>query len=181
MVDTLRLLTQWQTDISPWDISVFWTLYGGPVETAEFMFSQYLIQSEFDVSEGEEHFPILAAALRVYGSGGWQWESFIRRLLRKRVDLHVLISAKYLCNVGECGTPLDELFGLTMTPFEGEAAAARWLQVLSSEGYDVMAYLEEEQALHAAQMQSTYSSYFCKWLESHAFELIGARSINLTP
>lgn len=180
MVDTLRLLTQWQNDISPSDISIFCSFSQRPVEAAEFMFSQHLIQSEFDVSEGEEHFPFLAAALRAYGSGEWQWESLIRRLLRKIVDLHVLISAMYPCDFSGYFTPLDELFRFTKTPFEGEAAAARWLRVLSSEGYDVMAYLEEEQALHAAQMQLTRPSC-CKWLESHAFELIGARSINLTP
>lgn len=38
-----------------------------------------------------------------------------------------------------------------MTPLEGKAAADRWLDILSSEGYDIIAYIEEEQAVHASQ------------------------------
>ena len=64
----------------------------------------------------------------------------------------------YPCKILKYGTPLDELFCRTKTPFEGEEAADRWLQILSSEGYDVVAYLEEELALHAQQMQLTYSN-----------------------
>lgn len=45
-----------------------------------------------------------------------------------------------------------------MTPFEGEVAAKSWLQLLSNEGIDVIAYLEEEYTLHAPQMQLTFPS-----------------------
>ena len=145
----------------------------GPVEAAEFMLLQELIPSESDASDGEDPFPILATALREYGRESSTWESFLRLLLRKRVDLHGPVPREFLvveerndylgpmfpCKILEYGTPLDELFMWTWIPSEGKAAADRWLEILSSEGYDVKAYLEEEQVLHAAQMQLTYPHY----------------------
>ena len=168
-VDTLRLLTQAQSDISSRDINEFWKWYTGPVDVAEIMsmFSQDLIQSEFDLSDDEDIFPLLAVALKGYGEDPSQWENFLRLLLRERIGLHSPVPRDYVvqihdtpcpfpCKLLEFGTPLDELFSTTKTPFEGDAAADRWLQVLSSEGYDVVAYLEEESALHAEQMSLTY-------------------------
>ena len=169
IIDTLRLLTQSQSDISSRDIFDFWSSYEGPVEGAEFAFSQDLIQSEYDISDGDELYPHLATALRVYGADPSQPEDILRLLLRKGMGLHSpvprnwgvedlnehLISI-YPCEVLEYGTPLDDLFSYTETPFEGEEAADRWLQILSSEGHDVTAYLEEESKLHAAQEQLTF-------------------------
>ena len=174
VVDVLRLLTRSQIDISSTDMSNFWEHYTGPVEGAEFMFSQGLIPSEFDVSDDDNDFPPLATALREYSTEPSRWDSFIRLLLRKRADLHTPVPRNsgleinqidrdlgYPCKILKYGTPLDELFAKTQTPFGGEAAANGWLQILSSEGYDVGSYLEGEQALHAAQMQLTGPSW-CK-------------------
>ena len=171
-LDTLRLLTQSQNNISSRDISLFWATFQGSVDTAEYVFSQDLIQFESDISDGENVFPALATALRLFGRGSSEWERFLRLLLRKRSSLHspVLkvfgieemrhdLRPTYPCKALEFGTPLDELFLWTNTPFEGEAIANRWLQILSSEGYDVVAYLEEESALHAQQMQLTIPSW----------------------
>lgn len=168
-VDTMRLLTGAQSDISSHDIYEFWSLYDGPVSGAEFMFSQGLIQSESDPSDDEIIYPILAAALRGFGRNPPEWENFLRLLLRKRVGLHspvprydpveVINDARgsvYPCKILEFGTPLDELFQKNETLFEGELAARRWLQILASEGYDVKAYLEEESALHAEKMHLTF-------------------------
>lgn len=47
--------------------------------------------------------------------------------------------------------PIRRAFLTTMTPLEGKAAADGWLDILSSEGYDIIAYIEEEQAVHASQ------------------------------
>ncbi|CAD6581412.1 MAG: hypothetical protein ASARMPRED_000606 [Alectoria sarmentosa] len=165
-VDTLRLLTQSQNEISSWDVFSFWMTFQGQVEGAEFMFSQGLLRSEFDVSDDDDDFLPLARALRAYSTEPSRWDSFIRLLLRKRPGLHMPVSRNpglntdeiyrdlgYPCKIFENESPLDELFAKTETPFEGEAAAKGWLQILSSEGYDVGSYLEEEQALHAAQMQ----------------------------
>ena len=167
-LDTLRLLVQSQNCISSRDIYLFWMWFQGSAETAEYMFSQDLIQSESDISDGENVFPVLATALRLFGRGSSEWERFLRLLLRKRSSLHspVLkvwgieemrhdLRPTYPCKVLEHGTPLDELFLSTDTPFEAEAVANRWLQILSSEGYDVVAYLKEEFALHVQQMQLT--------------------------
>ena len=140
--------------------------WGMPVEAAEFILSQDLIPSASDISGDEEVFPIVATALREFARDPSQWESFLRLLLRNHADLHSpvprfretrdpdeIFDSLFPCRVLEYGTPLDEFFAWTKTPFEGEAIAHCWLQVLSSEGYDLVAYLEEELALHAEQMQ----------------------------
>ena len=170
-LDTLRLLVQSQNCISSQDVYLFWMYFQGSVETAEYMFSQDLIQTRSDISDGDDVFPILAIALRGFGEDFSQWDRFLRLLLRKNSSLHSpvpriwgyqelnnFLSPYYPCKALEFGTPLDELFLWTETPFEGEAIANRWLQVLSSEGIDVVAYLEEESALHAQQMQLTIPS-----------------------
>ena len=146
---------------------MFWKVdWAKPVEAAEFMWSQDFIPSESDVSDDEEGFPILATASREFGRDPSEWECFLRLHLRKHADLHSPVprfkpirdsdkinDSLFPCRILDYGTPLDELFAWTMTPFEGEAIAHRWLQVLSSEGFDLVAYLEEELALHAEQMQ----------------------------
>ncbi len=168
-IQSLRLMTQYQNETSSRDMYELWGGYAGPVEGAEFLFSQDLIPSESDVSDGEVIFPPIATALRGYGKYPSQWDNFVRLLLQKEARLHSPVprsaSIEYIneqhdlvypCKILEYGTPLDELFRYTKTPFEGEAAADRWLQILLSEGYDVMDYLQEELALHAQQMQLTY-------------------------
>ncbi len=172
MPNTLRLLTQSQVEISESDLSNFWGDYHGSVEMAEYMISQNLIQMDHDIPNGENTFPTLAAVLALYGADPSQWESVLRLLVRKGVDLHSPVprysikeinnfhGPQYPCIILEHGTPIDALFSDTMTPFEGKAAADQWLALLSSEGYEVKAYIEEEQALHAAQMQLTYPYLF---------------------
>ena len=143
-----------------------------PVEAVEFMWSKDSIPSEPDISDNEEAFPILATALREFGRDPWELESFLRFCLSKNAGLHSPVprfkpirnwdkmnDSLFPCRVLEYGTPLDELFAWTMTPFEGEAIAHRWLQALSSEGFDLVAYLEEEFALHAEQMQLIHPSF----------------------
>ena len=159
--------------------------FQGQVEGAEFMFSQGLLRSEFDVSDDDDDFLPLARALRAYSTEPSRWDSFIRLLLRKRPGLHMPVSRNpglntdeiyrdlgYPCKIFENESPLDELFAKTETPFEGEAAAKGWLQILSSEGYDVGSYLEEEQALHAAQMQISCPD-LGKWSGSHSLQFSG--------
>lgn len=165
-LDALRLLTQSQNNISSRDIFLFWATFQGSAQAAEYVFIQDMIQAESDVSHGEDVFPVLATALRAFGRGSSGWERFLRLLLRKQSSLHSPVSktggiqgninnlsSKYPCNPFGYDTPLDELFLETDTPSEGEAIANRWLQILSSEGYDVVAYLKEEFALHVQQMQ----------------------------
>jgi len=67
-------------------------------------------------------------------------------------------TSHYPCSISEPATPLDELFTFTQKTFEGSDAANDWLQMPSSEGYNVQAYLKEERILHAGQQQLTYPS-----------------------
>ena len=182
VVDTLRLLTKSQDIISAQDIHSMWmTSSGMPVEVVEFLWSQNLILSEADDLD-HEVYPVLAAALVGFCLDSSQWESFLRSLLRKNVGLHSsgsrlgryteseqLSDPMFPFNVSGYGTPLDELFMMTWSPYDGEASAHRWLQILSSEGYDVVAYLEEELMLHAQQMQLTRPS-MCWWCKCYCFQ-----------
>ena len=170
-VDTLRLLTQEQTEISLQDINIFWMMYDGLADGAQFMFSQGFVPSDFKLSDDEHTYPVLATALKKYGEHPLRWEKFLRHLLRKGVDLSSPVlrgwkpsalkdgyGPKYPCSILDYGTPLDELFSLTETSFEGQAAAGGWVSILSSEGYNVQSYLEVEHALHAPQMYLTVPS-----------------------
>lgn len=47
----------------------------------------------------------------------------------------------------------------TVDPLEGQAAANGWLQILSSEGFDITLYLKTESDLHVIPMQLTHPSY----------------------
>lgn len=63
-------------------------------------------------------------------------------------------------------TPLDEVFTSTDTPFEVYMAAQRWLGILDSEGYDMRAYLVEEEALHELQNYFTLPSKHRAWKDN---------------
>ena len=160
-----------QNEISLQDMNLFWLMYDGPVEGAQFMFSQSFVPSEFKLSDDEHTYPVLATALKKFAIHPLKWEKFLRHLLRKGVELSSPVlrgwklsaskddhGPEYPCSILDYGTPLDELFSLTWTPFEGKAAADGWMSILSSEGYNVQSYLEKEQALHAAQMYLTVPS-----------------------
>lgn len=172
IVDTLRILAKAQDDVSTSDISDFFSSYIGPPEGADLMLSLDAARYEIlQTDQDTESFPALATGLRAYGEGLTTWEDFIRRLLRNGVDVHAIVprrhcdenlitmfTSHYPCRISEPPTPLDELFSWTETPFEGSQAANDWLQMLSSEGYDILAYLKEEMALHTRQQQLTYPS-----------------------
>ena len=148
-LDTLRTLTQAQDGLSISDISNFFRDYQGSLERVEFILSQDTIKYEIDCSN-EACFPPLATALRSY-IGLPSEISLIQNLIRRGVDLHAPV--RYLA-VDSYSTPLDELFSTTTTPYEARVKADDWLQILSSEGYDVLAYLQEERHLHIIQEHS---------------------------
>ena len=106
-VDTLRLLTQPHNDISRWDMTMFWSLYDRPAEGAEYMCLQGLIESEFDISNDQDFFLVLATALRRSCAEPLQWETFLRFLVRKKKCLPSLC---YPYKGLKYGTPFDELF-----------------------------------------------------------------------
>lgn len=146
-VDTLRLLIPNQDEMSSSDLDVFWNRYRGPVEGAEFIFDQHWTQHEEPPTESL--FPPLATALREYGRWRPGWDHFLRLLIRRGTSLHA--------PVRNTGSSLDKLFCYTNTPIEGEKVARHWLQLLSSEGRDILAYLKEESELRAANMHLFYS------------------------
>jgi hypothetical protein len=173
VAETFRVLVHSQGDVTATDISSIISKYNGPPEGAEIILSQELLP--FGVSDaggGEVLFPPLAMALRSYahayfhGEQSQEWVSLIRKLVRTGADLHGPVPREdrdvmgtwtpYISN--EFGTPLDELFINTHTPAEARTVADEWLQILSSEGYDIVAYLTTEMELHSAQHQLTYPS-----------------------
>lgn len=142
------------------DLDAFYNNYWGPVEGTEFIFKQYLIQ--YENPHNEVSFPPLAAALSQFGGNMAGWDPFLRLLIRTGAGLHAPVQSHvqrflvYPCPVPQYGSPLDELFFYTKTPFEGEKVARHWLQILEDEGYNTLAYLKEEFELRAANMQLTY-------------------------
>lgn len=99
-----------------------------------------------------------------------KWESVIRRLLRIGVDVHAPVPREdsfqpdaYPCSLNPYGTPLDELFALTTTADEAKNAADAWLHILSTEGIDILTYLDKEKALHATRPMFTCPQRSCNY------------------
>lgn len=182
-IDTIRTLTQAQDEVSSADVSGLICWHDSKPEIVEYILSLELVQDTLVHAGGEGNlYPPLGAALRNYGahiasdSVNWEfpaqafpakWESIIRKLLHIGVDVHAPVpredlfhssqSEIYPCILSAYGTPLDELFTYTRTAGEAQDAVATWLQILSTEGVDVSAYLEKEVALHATQPMFTCS------------------------
>ena len=170
VLDTIRILAQAQQEISRTDVSGFFENYKGAPDIADWMLSQYAVRYELSSTEKEEvMYHPLGTALREYGRPGGQaeWESFVRRLIRTAVNIHAPMPRgdwykpqKYPWVMSPHGTPLDELFTYTQTAWEAKAAANAWLRILSTEGYDVLTYLENEKSLHATQPPITISNRY---------------------
>lgn len=168
MIELARLLAGCQEELSAFDISMWFEDYDGPPEGAEIMLSQdlarYYISSADD---GDLLYPALASILRVSAKDFGPWESIIRTLVRSGTNVHApvrrrlsyLDQSQYPCPLAQYGTPLDELFMETLDPWQGQAAANSWLQILASEGHDILVYLREESDLHIRPMQLTHPSY----------------------
>ncbi len=163
MIDTCRILLPFEDDDSAF--SRFFTRYEGPLEAAELMWSLY---AEYYRDNKIAPCQALAVGLRSFANSP-DWEPFLRTLLRHGLDLHVPLSCwgnvhwlrhreSYPWAVSPDSTLLDELFANTETPFEAKMAGDRWLQILASEGYDILDYLQGEKRWHAAQKQLTYPS-----------------------
>ena len=164
MADIARLLMQAQKDLSELDMSEWFCEYKGPPAGAELILSQdvakYYVRSQDD---SDPLYPALASILRLYAKSPEPWEPVLRTLIRSGANIHAKVhrdlgfldQSKYPCPVSKYGTPLDELFTYTIDPLEGQVAADGWLQILASEGYNILAYLETESDLHARPMQLT--------------------------
>ena len=170
-MDTMRMLAQAQEDFSTTDVLKCAEFYWGPPEGAELLLSRCELDDDPAQGVASSSAHVFAAALRRYGRGFKKWEPLIRKLIRKGVDIHGRVNSyprMSLLNISEfedrwlCGTLLDELFRSTHLPPGVPSArelADAWLQILSSEGFDVQAYLVEEAAIHAAQHQLTWMAF----------------------
>ena len=165
IIDTYRALIQTQDEITAGDISEVFIWYCGPLEGVEFLLSQHVIQYDFCYAKKKMQSinAALGPALREYALNPHRWEPLLRTLIRMGIDPHAPVPRKYTPGHshvqfnGYC-TALDEVFLETETPFEAESMAHGWLQILSSEGKDVFAYLEREKELHSRQGQITMPS-----------------------
>lgn len=194
-VDIARTLSEAQEDISSTDIIEFFFTNRDP-KIVEFLLSLDTVQQDLILIEGgESHYPVLGAALRTYGScfasdsACWtnpgpallsRWESIIRRLLRIGVDVHAPVPRggkfqpdDYPCTLNPYGTPLDELFTCIGTVDEAQDAADAWLQILSTEGKDILTYLEKEKALHATSPMFTFHRFGDNYLPRHLVFSLG--------
>lgn len=181
-IETFRTLAQSQGSLSASDISDILLHYVGPPELAKFKLSRDFLP--FGASEPTNDvitYPPLAMALRLYAvaylaeykyevlhdAEVWhdaekeQWESLIRILLRTRADSNAPVPRNLSSyELTKYGTPLNEMFTVTRTPTESRAVANGWLQILRSEGYDVVAYIEKGMDLHYTRPQMTVTSWY---------------------
>ena len=162
IVDTIKVLAPSLADASLDDVIDYLDRFEGPSEAIELMF----IQDCGGVATSHSHdeliwYHVLLEAVGKYSLGCTDWEHLIRRLLRKGIAAHPsydngmsqVPSASYFAFQSRRSTLLDGLFFQTCTPFEAEKLGDSWLQLLSSEGYDVVEYLKMEMALHAPDQE----------------------------
>lgn len=171
--NTLRAIVQTQDEVSASDMTYFFDRYCGAPEGVEIMLSQESCEV-YNLDDHPSLYPVLATALREYAAHS-QWEPIIRKLIRRGDDFHAQIQGfthfcpkcpfmrDYFncpCVVQACVTPLDEMFRATADPFEARDMGDKWLNILSSEGCDVRAYLEKERMLHTPQSQLITSNRY---------------------
>ena len=157
VLEVLRLMVTATDHITVDDISRFFSIgYGGPPEGVDLVLSQATCADEMNRGE-QTSFTLLHNALRFYGCGNKDWIPSIRKLLRERVDIHApRPSEGRICGLSSAIlTPLDYLLLHTSHPSDGDLVAKDWLTILQEERYDVVAYLQEELALHRAQQMFT--------------------------
>lgn len=164
VVDTLRVLSQAQTDISILDAIMLIESYNGPPDDIYFFLSQY---TDLGGTPDEHHKHISAIAFELavksFGDERTQpenltrWESLIRKSIRQGVDVHghKCLDRNAVWQDPDVprgwGTLLDDLFEYTHTPLDALIVGNSWLRILASEGFVISTYLEEEITLHTAQ------------------------------
>ena len=148
------------------DLCTLLQTYAGPAEGVDLLMSMDMLCIEAD-SYSWRSVLLLETALGLIGKFP-EWESIVRRLLRRGLDphAHCFAPTKFrfedeepnaLANGGFIATPLDELFESTDSPVEARMVAQRWLEILKSEGHDIRTYLETEKTVHGPQPYITFS------------------------
>ena len=176
----VRTLIKANCDIELEDLYyVFSDQYWGSPEAAELLFSACDVSSDTDLVDNWS-FSFLTVALREFGVGISRWETWIRRLLHCKEDIH--ISRSSLQDGIPLGiqpwthTALDDLFKNTDCPFDAERVAQDWLLMLAEAGFNVNEYLEKERYLHSAQDCLTSPHFFGNERQL-VFEMDGKPSI----
>ena len=149
ILEITRMMAKSLADTSTSQVADFVRFFIGPSECIELLFLQdyagVATSHQYDNSLWTH---VFAIAVRKFGAGDTGWEHIIRNLLRRGQSVHD--SDKYTDDSDDDGgTLLDQLFYFIDTPFQAEEVGYHWLQILSSEGFDVVTYLKEEMALHA--------------------------------
>lgn len=155
--DTVQILSQAQGGLALKDIEGFTEIYWGPSAGVECLLFQQNHLIFMDLKTEEKVAYSLVMAVRRFGFRLLQWEALIRRLIREGVDIHGTTRSRLdepRCYADEreasyvLGTPLDELFVFTVTLSDARSTSTAWLQILASEGINILEYLKTEYALH---------------------------------
>ena len=151
--DTTRLLAPSLADASTSEVATFVRWFFGTSECFELLFLQdYAGVATLHQHDDRIWTYVLATAVVNFGAGSAGWERFIRNLLRRGLPTHEIPDDYFRKIDGTTRSLLDCLFWTTSTPLEAEEAGDSWLQLLKDEGYDVVAYLENEMAIHAPNL-----------------------------
>ena len=177
-IETFTLLAQAQEEMSLSDVVGFMGNCEGSPQDLELLYQQcYKCSLSPDQGSPFLEAHALAAALAGCGRGVYhwdEWDGLIRKFLRKRIDIYGRLPST---NKPIIGTPLDELFRYTQTPFEARSIADAWLDILSDEGYDVVAYLHREMKEHSAPLHQTCNHRISEMPRYLVFEVDGHPSV----
>lgn len=153
MINHARAFASFPSLEAIWRLLLHPSVWTGVSEQEDIWVAQYALMKTLKSFQG-------------YSGANSDWHCLIRRLLRKGVDIHgglrprctIYEEHAYIRRLSSLegnSTPLDELYAEIQTPFEANAAADCWLDILSQEGHDIGLYLQREHDLHAADQQLT--------------------------
>ena len=159
VVDTMRVLATAQDELTLHDLAcVFGFFFEGSPESAGFLLSAYGSPNGVDWAEVSD-FSLLRTALREYGNGRREWDTWIRKWLPYEADIHSRRLWPINGFPGIIITPLDEIFFHGDDPFQASSYGREWLLMLAEAGYNVNAYLKKEKQLHSTQKFLTYPTF----------------------
>ena len=144
-VDTMKVLTSAQDEVTSDDVFIILQRYVGSFEALDYLLSTFVNTADM-LRSSDMARPPLSMALWHYGLGFKEWGGFIRKLIQLGADIHAG-REPWGYSANKQLTPLDEIFYVARDPFD-DSAIQEWLTMLAEAGYDVRAYIEEEIALH---------------------------------
>ena len=161
LLETLRVITQAHNELNAGCVADMFRSYTGPWIGIDYMICHTM--SDLELVDHYELELLLLEAFKIvrdrYSMHDSNWKSLIRRLLRAGFSPYsrfVYYRSRTGIDWQLCGTALDELFFWSSTPYEAAEIGEIWLDLLSSEGWDIRAYLEHEIQIHNSHEQLTY-------------------------